>query len=54
MRAKKNEPLSNIGKRVVRVVEKGTLVTLVVSVPKAMRVASPAASVEEITLRPKK
>ena len=54
MRAKKNEPLSNIGKRVVRVVEKGTLVTLVVSVPKAMRGASPAAFVEEITLCPKR
>jgi len=54
MKAKKNEPLSNIEKRVVQVVEKGTLVTLVVSVLEAMRVASPAVSVEEITLHPKR
>ena len=28
MRARKNEPLSSLGKKVVRVVEKGTLITL--------------------------
>ena len=54
MRAKKNKPLFNLGKRVVRVVEKGTLVTPVTFVPKATRTASPATSVEEITPRPKK
>ena len=49
MRAKKNKPLSNLRKRVVWVVEKGTLITLIASVSKATRVASPATSVEEIT-----
>ncbi|KAL0007506.1 hypothetical protein SO802_009008 [Lithocarpus litseifolius] len=54
MKARKNEPLSNLRKRVVRVVEKGTLVTPIVSVPEATRVASPATSVEDITPRPKR
>ena len=49
MRAKKNEPLSNLEKKVVQVVEKGTSVTLVAFVPKATRVMSPATLVEEIT-----
>ena len=49
MRAKKNEPFSNLGKRVVRVVEKGTPITPTTSVPEATRTASPATSVEEIT-----
>ena len=50
MRARKNEPLSKLGKRVVLVVEKGTPVTPVASDLKAVRVTSPATSVEEITL----
>ena len=54
MRAKKNEPLSNLGKRVVCVVEKGTPVTPTTFVPEAMRTTSPATSVEEITPCPKK
>ena len=54
MRAKKNEPLLNLRKRVVWVVEKGTPVTLVVFVPEATRVASPATLVEEITPYPKR
>ena len=54
MRVKKNEPLSNLGKRVVRVVEKGTPVTLATSVLGATRMASPATSVEEITPHLKK
>lgn len=54
MYAKKNEPLSNLEKRVVRVVEKGTRVTPVTSILEATRVASPTTSVEEITPRPKK
>ena len=54
MKAKKNEPLSNLRKRVVCVDEKGTPITPVASIPKAMRVASPATSVEEITPHPKR
>ena len=54
MKAKKNEPLSNLRKIVVCVVEKGTPITLAASIPKATRVASPATSVEEITLHPKR
>ena len=54
MKANKNEPFSNLRKRVVRVVEKGTPVTPITSIPEAMRTASPATSVEEITPHPKK
>ena len=54
MRAKKNEPLSNLGKKVMRVVEKGTPVTLATSVLKVTRIASPITSVKEITPRTKK
>ena len=54
MRAKKNEPLSNLGKRVVHVIEKGTPITPVAFVPGATRAASPATLVEEITPRLKK
>ena len=54
MRARKNEPLSSLGKKVVRVVEKGTLITPVTSIPEATRTASPATSVEEITPQPKR
>ena len=48
MRVKKNEPLSNLGKRVVRVVTPAT------SVPEATRIASPTTSTEEITPQTKK
>ena len=54
MKVKKNEPLSNLGKRVVRVVEKRAPITLATSVPKAKRIASPTTSVEEITPRTNK
>ena len=54
MRAKKNEPLSHLKKRVVRVVEKEVSVTPAASIPDVMRTASPATLVEEITPRPKK
>ena len=54
MREKKNEPLSNLGKRVVRVVEKWTPVTPATSIPEVTRTASPTTSVEEITPRLKK
>ena len=54
MKAKKIKPLSNLGKRVVRIVEKGTPVTPATSIPKTTRTASPTTPVEEITPRLKK
>ena len=54
MRSKKDEPLSNIGKKGVRVTGKGpsvtpvTSATPIVSVVETVRTASPATSVEEI------
>ena len=54
MRSKKDEPLSNIGKKVVRVTGKGPSVTPlgsvtpIVSVTETTRMASPATLVEEI------
>ena len=54
IRAKKNEPLSSLGKRVVRVVEKGASVTPTTSIPEVTRIASLATLVEEITPCPKK
>ena len=54
MKAKKNEPLSSLGKKVVRVVEKGVSVTLTVSIPEAKRTASPTTSLEELTPRSKR
>ena len=54
MRANKGEPLSNIGKKTVRVTGKGssgvpaTSVTPVVSGVKTTRIASPSTSVEEL------
>ena len=54
MRSKKNEPLSSIGKKGVRVTRKGpsvtpvTSATLIVSAVETVRTASPATSVEEI------
>ena len=55
MRANKGEPLSNIGKKMVRVTEKGssgvpaTSVTPVVSGAETMRTASPSTSFEELS-----
>ena len=54
MKAKKNEPLSSLGKNVVQVVEKGVSVTLTVSIPEAKRTASPTTSLEELTPRSKR
>ena len=54
MKAKKNELLSSLGKKVVRVVEKGTSITLVTSVPKATRTTSSTTSLEELTPCPKR
>ena len=54
MKAKKGEPLSNIGKKTVRVTGKGssgvpaTSVTPVVSGAETMRTASPSTSFEEL------
>ena len=54
MRAKKDEPLSNIGKKMVRITGRGspavpvTLITLVVSGAETMRMASPSTSIEEL------
>ena len=49
MRSKKNEPLSNLGKRTVRVVGKGPPVTPIVPGIEPMRTTSLATSVEEIS-----
>ena len=54
MRAKKNKCLSNLGARAMRVVEKGVSVTPATLGTKMTRTASPATSVEEITLLQKK
>ena len=57
MRAKKNEPLSSLGAKTVRVTEKGSPVTTATpSIPstKAVRMASPETSVEEINPRSKR
>ena len=51
MRAKKNDPLSNLGTKGVRVMENGILVTTATpSTPavKSMRTTSPATSIEKI------
>ena len=54
MRSKKDELLSNIGKKTVRVTRKGpsitpsVSVTPIVSVTETMRIASPTTSVEEL------
>ena len=54
MKAKKNKPFSSLGKKVVRVVEKGTLIIPAISVPEAMRITSPTTSLEELTPHPKR
>ena len=54
MRAKKNEPLSNLDARTVRVVEKGVSVTPTTLDIKTIKTASLATSTEEITLLRKK
>ena len=54
MRSKKDEPLSNIGKKTVRVIEKGpsstpfVSITPIVSITETTRTASPTTSVEEL------
>ena len=49
MRAKKNESLSNLGTKTVRVVEKRVFVTLTTLDTETTRIASLATSIEEIT-----
>ena len=51
MKAKKNKPFSSLGKKVVRDVEKGTLITPTIFDPEATRTASPTTSLEELTPR---
>ena len=54
MKAKKNKPFSSLGKKVVRDVEKGTLITPAIFDPEATRMASPTTSLEELTPRLKR
>ena len=55
MRAKKDEPLSNIGKKMVRITGRGspaipaTSITLVASGTETTRTASPSTSIEELS-----
>ena len=49
IKAKRNEPFSSLGKKVVRVVEKGTPITPTTSIPKV-----PTTSLEEHTPCPKR
>ena len=49
MKAKKNEPISNLGKRTMCIMEKGVLVTPPAPVTEPTRTASPATLMEEIT-----
>ena len=50
MKAKKNKPLSSLGKKVVWVVEKGTSITPITSVLEVTRMASPMNFLEELLL----
>ena len=54
MKAKKNKPLSSLGKKVVWVVENRTSITPVPSVLEVTRTASPTTFLEELTPRPKR
>ena len=54
MKAKRNEPLSCLGKKVVWVVDKRTPITSATSIPKATRTASATTSLEELTPCPKR
>lgn len=54
IKARKNRPLLSLGKKVVRVVKKGTPITPTTSIPKVTRTAFPSTSLEEITPCPKR
>ena len=47
IKAKKNDPLSSLGKKMVRVIEKGTSITPATSVPETTRIAFPMTSLED-------
>ena len=49
IRSKKNEPLSNLGKRIVRVMEKGVSIAPATPGTEMTRIASSTTSVKEIT-----
>ena len=49
MKAKENNPLSSLGKKVVLIFDKGTSITPTTSIPEAMKIASPTTLLEEIT-----
>ena len=46
MRSKKDEPLSNLGKRTIHVIGKGPPITPTIPGTEVTRIASPATSVE--------
>ncbi|KAL0014061.1 hypothetical protein SO802_001130 [Lithocarpus litseifolius] len=54
MKAKKNDPLSSLRKKVVWIIEKGTPITPATSILEATRTASPTTSLEKLTSRPKR
>ena len=54
MKARKNEPLSSLRKKVVQVVEKGTSITQATSVLETTRTTSPMTSLEKLTPCPKR
>ena len=54
IKAKRNEPLSSLGKKMERVVKKGTPITSATSVPKATKATSTTTSLEELTPHPKR
>ena len=47
IKAKKNDPLSSLGKKMVRVIEKGTSITPATSVLETTRIAFPMTSLED-------
>jgi len=54
IKAKSNEPLSSLGKKMERVVKNGTPITLATSVLEATKAASTTTSLEELTPHPKR
>ena len=47
IKAKKNDPLSSLGKKMVRVIEKGTSITPATSILETTRIAFPMTSLED-------
>ena len=54
IKAKRNEPLSCLRKKVECVVKKGTPITSATSIPEATKAASTTTSLEELTPHPKR